>query len=63
MKTIVLAIVVTILTSACATSNRAPQLWSDHKALPVPVAVCAERAYNILTGLGYSSVVRNGNYS
>lgn len=63
MKAIVFAIVVTVLTTACATSRPVPQLWSDHKALPVPVDVCAERAYNVLTGLGYSSVVKNGNYS
>ena len=70
MKTILLAIVVTVVTSACATSqikseseSTPPQLWSDHKALPVPVGVCGDRALNVLTGLGYSSVVRNGDYA
>jgi hypothetical protein len=68
-------ILVTTLTSACATSGRnrdskdvaaaatPPQVWSDHKQLDVPVAVCAERAFNVLNALGYSQVVRNGNYS
>lgn len=40
-----------------------PQLWSDHKSLDVPVGSCAERAFNVLTALGFSGVVRNGNYS
>jgi hypothetical protein len=39
------------------------QLWSDHKALEVPVAVCGEKGFNVLTALGYSNVVRNGNFS
>ena len=68
MKTLILAVVVTVTTSACAHLGRKsdevpPQLWSDHKAMPVPVGVCAERAYNVLSALGYSSVVKNGNYS
>jgi len=68
-------ILVTALTSACATSGRnrdskdvaaaatPPQVWSDHKQLDVPVAVCAERAFNVLNALGYSQVVQNGNYA
>jgi hypothetical protein len=70
LKAIPLAIVVTIVTSACATSgtNRdsvtaRPELWSDHKLLKVPVDVCGERAFNVLTALAYENVVRNGNYS
>lgn len=39
------------------------QLWSDHKSLDPPVAVCGEKAYNVLNALGFSGVVRNGNYS
>lgn len=39
------------------------QLWSDHKSLQVPVAVCAEKGLNILNELGFSNVVRNGNFS
>jgi hypothetical protein len=67
VRTISLAILVTLLTSACATSgaNRgaAPQLWSDHKLLKMPVGVCADRAFNVLNALGYSQVVKNGNFS
>ena len=75
LRTITLAIVVTTFTCACATSgaNRnsaadggggvPPQLWSDHKLLAVPVGVCADRAFNVLNALGYSNVVKNGNYS
>ena len=75
LKTILLAILVSALTCACATSgvtrNSAadggkgapPQLWSDHKLLSMPVEVCAERASNVLSVLGYAHVVRNGNYS
>ncbi len=73
LKTIPLAIVVTVVTSACVTSNlnrsstgegdTPPQLWSDHKLLQIPVDACAERAFNVLSALGYSGVVRNGNYS
>jgi hypothetical protein len=70
-----LAILVTALTSACATSGRnrdsneivaaatPPQVWSDHKLLDVSVAVCADRAVTVLNTLGYSHVVKNGNYS
>ena len=68
MRTIIFAIVVAALTSGCVTSgakrdSAPPQLWSDHKQLEIPVGVCAERAFNVLNALGYSRVVRNGNYS
>ena len=75
MRTITFAIIVATFTSACATSgvNRdpaaaggggaPPQLWSDHKLLAVPVGVCADRAFNVLNALGYSNVVKNGDYS
>jgi hypothetical protein len=76
VRTISLAILVTVMTSACATSGAdrkstmaaagegaPPQLWSDHKQLKIPVGVCADRAFNVLNALGYSQVVKNGNYS
>ena len=74
MRTICLALVVTTLTTGCATSgaNRAPsapdtstppQLWSDHKQLDIPIGVCADRGFNVLQALGYSNVVKNGNFS
>jgi hypothetical protein len=44
-------------------SGTPPQLWSDHKSLDVPVEVCGEKGYNVLNALGFSNVVRNGNYS
>jgi len=40
-----------------------PQLWSHHKSLQVPVAECAKKGFDALTELGFSGVVRNGNYS
>lgn len=67
-------LVVTAMISGCASSgvqngaaerpeSSPPELWSHHKALDVPVAVCGEKAFNVLTALGFSSVVRNGDYS
>lgn len=69
--TVVLALA---MTSGCAASrvqdgaaerreSTPLQLWSDHKSLEVPVGVCGEKAFNVLTALGFSGVVRNGNYS
>ena len=46
-----------------ANSGAPLELWSDHKSLEVPVTVCGEKAFNVLTALGYSGVVRNGNFS
>jgi hypothetical protein len=74
LKAIFLAITVVTLTSACATtttvnldsteaSGAPPQLWSDHKALPIPVGACGDQGFKVLKTLGYSGVVRNGNYS
>jgi hypothetical protein len=40
-----------------------PQLWSDHKRLNIPLRACADLAFNVMNNLGYSNVVRNGNYS
>lgn len=40
-----------------------PQLWSDHKQLTTSVNACAEKAASVLSSLGFSSVVRNGNFS
>jgi hypothetical protein len=39
------------------------QLWSHHKSLDQSVAACGERAYDALKTLGFSNVVRNGDYS
>jgi hypothetical protein len=69
-----LAIVVAAVTTGCASTTvnpdsdtaptgAAPELWSDHKALPMPVSACADQAFKTLTALGYTSVVRNGNFS
>jgi hypothetical protein len=73
LKAIFLAITVMGLTSACATatanldsaeaSGAPPELWSDHKALPMPVGACGDQGFKALKTLGYSGVVRNGNYS
>ena len=75
MRTIAIAFVLAVLTSACASSGakqdstmaigsaEPPQLWSDHKRLDIPLGECAERAFNVLKALGYSGVVKNGNYS
>lgn len=67
-------LVVSAMMSGCAVSgvhngaaerpgSAALHLWSDHKSLEVPVEVCGEKGFNVLTALGFSSVVRNGNYS
>lgn len=40
-----------------------PQLWSDHKRLNIPLRACGDLAFNVLNDLGYSNVIRNGNYS
>lgn len=75
MRTICLAIIVTTLTSGCATSGAnhdsaaalsrgtPPELWSHHKLLNIPVGVCADRGFNVLNALGYSNVVKNGDFS
>jgi hypothetical protein len=66
-------LVVSALFTGCAASgarnqveSKEPtplQLWSHHKSLDQSVAACGERAYNALKALGFSSVVRNGDYS
>jgi hypothetical protein len=75
LKAAFLAIVVAAVTSGCASTTTvnvdsntapagaAPELWSDHKALPMPVGACADQAFKTLTALGYTGVVRNGNFS
>jgi hypothetical protein len=74
LKTVFPAIVIALITSACATttnvnldsaqaSGKSPELWSDHKALPMPVGACGDQAFKTLNALGYTGVVRNGNYS
>lgn len=45
------------------TASSPPQLWSDHKRLNIPLPACAEQAFSVLKDLGYSNVVRSGNYS
>ncbi|WP_448547878.1 hypothetical protein [Thalassotalea fusca] len=39
-----------------------PQLWSHHKQLNESPAVCAQKGVQILNSLGFTSVVKNGNY-
>lgn len=39
------------------------QLWSGHESLEIPIEVCGDKAFNVLTALGFSSVVRNGNFA
>lgn len=39
-----------------------PQLWSHHKQLEILPEQCATKGIDILKSLGFSSVVKNGNY-
>lgn len=64
---------VSVLFAGCAASgardqaepkqNAPLELWSHHKWLEVPVAACGEKGFNVLKALGFSNVVRNGDYS
>lgn len=49
--------------NAAAGGGGPPQLWSAHKRLGVPAEECAALAFEALTALRFSSLVRNGNYS
>lgn len=40
-----------------------PQLWSGHKELELSLAVCSDRAFNTLQALGYTEVVKNGDFA
>lgn len=40
-----------------------PQLWSEHRVLPVSARECADKGLLALQSLSYSDTVRNGNYS
>lgn len=72
MRTIAL-LVVSVLFGGCAASGARDQaeskeitplqLWSHHKSLELPVGACGEKAFSVLRTLGFSSVVRNGDYS
>lgn len=64
MKTFLLLITAAI--SGCNVSSNGqlpPHLWSDHKQLTISVQACAQKATSVLSSLGFSSVVRNGNFS
>ena len=66
MNTKTLLLLISVVVCGCSKSsegNLPPQLWSDHKQLMTSVNVCAEKATVILSSLGFSSVVRNGNFS
>jgi len=39
-----------------------PQLWSHHKQLKISPELCALKGVNILNSLGFSSVIKNGDY-
>jgi uncharacterized protein YceK len=39
-----------------------PQIWSDHKVLDISEDVCAQKAVDILTSLGFKSIVKNNTY-
>jgi hypothetical protein len=39
-----------------------PQLWSHHKKLKISPELCASKGVNVLNSLGFTSVVKNGNY-
>ncbi|XPF93512.1 hypothetical protein ACM9HF_16010 [Colwellia sp. RE-S-Sl-9] len=39
-----------------------PQLWSSHKVLNETPAQCANKGVGILTSLGFTSVIKNGDY-
>jgi len=39
-----------------------PQLWSQHKLLKGSPETCATNGVNILSALGFKSVVKNGHY-
>ena len=39
-----------------------PQLWSHHKQLKISPKLCAIKLVDILNSLGFSSVVKNGDY-
>ena len=75
MKTKIILLVTTIIISGCssmgvnndsealAKKSSPPQLWSDHKSLNIPIDVCSLKGYSTLKSLGFTNVVRNGNYS
>jgi hypothetical protein len=71
LRTISVLVVAALLGGCAASGTREPEadsgapleLWSDHKSLEVPVAVCGEKGFNVLTALGFSNVVRNGDFS
>lgn len=39
-----------------------PQIWSHHKLLPESPSLCVEKGVNILSSLGFKSIVKNGTY-
>jgi len=40
-----------------------PQLWSDHKKLDISTDICALKAMSVLSSLGFTGVIQNGNYA
>ena len=51
--------------SACISApetNRIPHLWSGEKNFDFPPAACADRAFKLVTTLGLSEIVRNGDF-
>ena len=39
-----------------------PHIWSDHKILKISAEKCAEKGTEILGSLGFTQIVKNGNY-
>lgn len=70
MKYLILVILISL--TGCATTEMAettltqkelaPHVWSDHKILSSSVAACSLKGEAILESLGFSHVVRNGNF-
>jgi hypothetical protein len=66
LNTKTLLLLITVGISGCNISSNGqlpPHLWSDHKQLTISVQACAQKATSVLSSLGFSSVVRNGNFS
>ena len=42
--------------------EKIPQVWSDHKILDISKEVCAQKAVDILTSLGFERIVKNNTY-
>lgn len=65
MKKIVFTVFASLALSACAPmveKNQIPHLWSGEKTFDMPPAACADRAFNLVTKLGLSDIVRKNDF-